>query len=1363
MSSPNANGQGGAGPAGTARIDTQAGAGPAGTARIDSAGPAGAGGTARIDVSPQAGAGGTARIDAAPQVGAGGTARVDPAAGVGVGGTARVQSTTRAAAPAAGAQGTARVAGAAVAKAAASGADARDSAGDPGDGAAGQHWTAGQRVTLNGVAFEVESALSTTTSEARTYVVRQGAQRFVLKQYRTGLRAPMAALQALRAQPHANVVGIHDHGSEAGQDYELLEYFPAGTLDHLLRHEGPLQDLDRLRRLVGQLADGLEHLHTRVGLIYQDLKPENVLISGADLQRVALADFGISSLCAPGQSEVQVTANGTREYAAPELTRFGNETQTLVTEKVDYFALGITLLECWQGQRPFQGVPDGRRLAQVQDREVPFPPGMDPSLETLIKGLLSPSAKQRFGLLEVRRWVANEALQVDYQATRRVYERLVYRGDESYGNPAELAALLEKYPQLGLDYLYLGTIGKWLEAARDMELATQIEKIVRQFDQDDTQRMAGLRRAIYTLDAARPFVTAGGRACFTSDEIGDAMLAERDHYLRALAQPFEPFYLYLQARGEAEFATEARSRFLGDQPADLAFNQLIYSLHSGGRNRVQIGGQYYFLPEDLADAPADVQDALHEQLVEDHSRVLLWLQSLGIVQELKGLPEASNVDHFSIMQAMPWLRLDEFIGNLDEVQGGMLWDVVRANRLDLLDVFMAQGLDVNAPGEKWKPLVTAAANNRLQAVRYLLDHGADIEVVDGDGDTALAAAVCYRRVEMVELLLSRGARHAYQRPGGGQTVLGLALHPFRTKQNNYPVETAVVQRLLAAGANPNQPGEGGVPALHRALCVPTPEQALELADLLLAHQADPRATGPNIVVDKQPDCAALFIALYALHFQHKGAASYLPVVERLLQAGAPVQALNQGKAPLHWAALWGYEPLVQMLLRAGANRGQVGDDDMLPATYARMRKHHAVEKLLAPRTGLLWKERVASLLVGVFQSVVVALVLIALVGLCYAAMRPRVVLGVTDKWWVYGQLVLLVLAWRLSWLGSWAAVRASLAAPALWGRWLLWLGLGPLALGAAGYLVTGVLHAGLDARKPLAVLAELSPGPLLLALVMSVFTVGFGKRVRTLSGPVKKYLAVGQPVAKARRGRGIVPAVLGAVLAFAVLLKTLAWFGEPEMSTLSPSAPSRQLATLAEAYEVRGSKGQRCSLPKASFVNVLRTVPTSSAGAGKHWAVEVVTVPVGCDGWLNKAEVVVPDALLRFGEGWPGGASPGRSAESTRRAAPAPQTLSVAGVVQGLSSEGWPQINGRSVPLHGVQQVAAAQRARYQSWLAGHENYLSCESVAAGRARCLTRSGIDAAEALLLNGVATAAPNAPTTYQEAMAAAKAAKRGLWKP
>jgi hypothetical protein len=242
-----------------------------------------------------------------------------------------------------------------------------------------------------------------------------------------------------------------------------------------------------------------------------------------------------------------------------------------------------------------------------------------------------------------------------------------------------------------------------------------------------------------------------------------------------------------------------------------------------------------------------------------------------------------------------------------------------------------------------------------------------------------------------------------------------------------------------------------------------------------------------------------------------------------------------------------------------------------------------------------------------------------------------------------------------------------------------------------------------------------------------------------------------------------VPAVLGAVLAFAVLLKTLAWFGEPEMSTLSPSAPSRQLATLAEAYEVRGSKGQRCSLPKASFVNVLRTVPTSSAGAGKHWAVEVVTVPVGCDGWLNKAEVVVPDALLRFGEGWPGGASPGRSAESTRRAAPAPQTLSVAGVVQGLSSEGWPQINGRSVPLHGVQQVAAAQRARYQSWLAGHENYLSCESVAAGRARCLTRSGIDAAEALLLNGVATAAPNAPTTYQEAMAAAKAAKRGLWKP
>ena len=70
-------------------------------------------------------------------------------------------------------------------------------------------------------------------------------------------------------------------------------------------------------------------------------------------------------------------------------------------------------------------------------------------------------------------------------------------------------------------------------------------------------------------------------------------------------------------------------------------------------------------------------------------------------------------------------------------------------------------------------LIRAAAENRLQAACYLLDHGAGIDESDNSGETALFHAVRTSSPGMVELLLQRGAgtsnlNHA------GQKALDLA-------------------------------------------------------------------------------------------------------------------------------------------------------------------------------------------------------------------------------------------------------------------------------------------------------------------------------------------------------------------------------------------------------------------------------------------------------------------------------------------------------------------------------------------------------------------------------------------------------------
>lgn len=1033
--------------------------GPAGTARIDAA-------------SKGAGPEGTARIDAGAAVaGPAGTARIDSATAgpTGPAGTARVGEAT-------GAGGTARVVAEPVH---APQADKQVFA---------QHLIPGQMVVFKGRSYRVESILSTTTSEARTYVVEKDGRRFVLKVYRAGVHAPMAALEAIHAQPHPNVVAIHDKGHEAGQDFEVLEYFPEGTLDQLLQRQGPLRDLALLRLLVAQITDGLQHLHEQVGLIYQDLKPENVLISGPGLQRVVLTDFGISTL-RQGKGDVEVTANGTREYAAPELARFGNETKTLVSEKVDYFALGITLLECWLGSRPFQGIPDGLRISQIREREVQFPAGMEASLETLIKGLISPSVKERFGLQQVRRWLAGQSLQVDYASVKRVYERLAFLGDEVFETPAQLAALLEKYPVKGLDYLYEGTISKWLDTARDLELGTEIAKIVRQFDLDDASRAAGLRRAIYTLDVRKPFVSRGGKRCLTYEEMGDALLDEKEHYLEALTSAFDPLYLYLNARGEGEYSAQVLASF-ENHSASRALNKLVYDLHRGERNSIKLAGRHYLRTEEFVDADEDALYELREGLFERNSRVLLWLQSLGIVEQLEGFSEAKAVDQLSITQAIPLLKLKELAPGIEQRGSEVLEALVRSRRLDLVDECRKQGLhlDFNKPFRRTFALAFAACNGRVDDVRFMLENGADVDAIGLDGWNALGVAVFYRELEVVRTLVRCTADLTLKQPGD-QTFLGLALTVSKDGKNEYPINLAIVEALLNAGADPNvifnndlaplhraiqcepvelasslmdmllmagadvnKPSGNGVLPLHIALGRPV-ETALTLVEKLLVRGAETRRDGHNYLVKDGAACNALLIALYCYHFKHKRSAAYLPVIERLLNTGVPVDTLNQGKSPLHLAAEWGDEALARLLLKHGANPNQVGDGQMLPATYARLGKSAAVETLLAPGLGPQLRAFLGQGSAALVRAVGLIALIASLLSIESRLIDSLSATGSLKLGSIYAHLLLTAMAIRATAVGNVRALKAILLDTlGTFAGWMVWLIIAPLVLAALGYL-----------------------------------------------------------------------------------------------------------------------------------------------------------------------------------------------------------------------------------------------------------------------------------------------------------------------
>ena len=76
------------------------------------------------------------------------------------------------------------------------------------------------------------------------------------------------------------------------------------------------------------------------------------------------------------------------------------------------------------------------------------------------------------------------------------------------------------------------------------------------------------------------------------------------------------------------------------------------------------------------------------------------------------------------------------------------------HRMQLLHL---AGANVNAHGLGGAPLLLAAGEGRLGAVRYLLDEGADVNLRGQHGNTALTEATYFGHEAIIKELLMRGA------------------------------------------------------------------------------------------------------------------------------------------------------------------------------------------------------------------------------------------------------------------------------------------------------------------------------------------------------------------------------------------------------------------------------------------------------------------------------------------------------------------------------------------------------------------------------------------------------------------------------
>src|SRR5208282_1402420 len=97
---------------------------------------------------------------------------------------------------------------------------------------------------------------------------------------------------------------------------------------------------------------------------------------------------------------------------------------------------------------------------------------------------------------------------------------------------------------------------------------------------------------------------------------------------------------------------------------------------------------------------------------------------------------------------------------LDEA---LVW-ACKSNRVGVLDRLLRAGARLNADPYRGTPLIWAAACNRAEAAKWLLDHGANVSqkatfggLTHGQGVTALHLAAQNGHMPVIKLLIERGA------------------------------------------------------------------------------------------------------------------------------------------------------------------------------------------------------------------------------------------------------------------------------------------------------------------------------------------------------------------------------------------------------------------------------------------------------------------------------------------------------------------------------------------------------------------------------------------------------------------------------